>query len=83
MKKIYTGNSGYSDVFEGDDGTYYLLILCGGIAWGHVGIVMNEEEKSAFARDPKSIDLVARSMCNDFAPFRGREIPEAIRSSLI
>ena len=83
MKKICNGNQGYCDVFEDQYGALYLVNLCGGIASGHVGIVMNVEERAPFANEPTAIDAVAQRMCRDFKPFEGREIPEAIRSSLV
>jgi hypothetical protein len=51
MKKVHTGKSGYLDVFE-DDGAMYLVGLCARIAWTHVGMVMNSEERLAFLTDP-------------------------------
>jgi hypothetical protein len=83
LRKVYTGNEGYAHVFESEEGTLYLVNLCGGIVWAQIGIVMNAEEKTAFIREPSSIDTIAQRMCRDFKPFEGREIPEAIRSSLV
>jgi hypothetical protein len=82
MKKVHTGNSGYLDVFEDDDGEMYLVVLCAGIAWTHVGIVMNSEERLAFLTDPSSVDELARRMCFDFTPFRNRAVPENLRPLL-
>lgn len=79
MKLLYTGNQGYADVFEGDDGTLYLVVLCGGIAWRTVGIVLNEQERIAFINDARSVDDVAQRMCRDFSPFEDRDIPEDMR----
>jgi hypothetical protein len=83
MRKIYTGNDGYCDVFEDEAGTLYLVNLCGGLVWGRVGIVMNADERDTFRRVPSSIDALAQRMCRDFKPFEGREIPEPLRAGLV
>ena len=83
MRKIHIGDGGYASVFEDDDGTLYLGSICGGIAWGRFGIVMNAEESLALRNDPSTIDAIARRMCRDPKPFEGREIPEALRSTLV
>jgi hypothetical protein len=82
MKKVYNGGEGYVDVYEGDDGTMYLVSLCGGIVWRQVGIVMTPEERAAFLADPTSVDAIARSMCYDFEPFQDRAVPEDLRSQM-
>lgn len=83
MNKLYTSQDGYVDVFQDDAGTMYLVVLCGGIAWTHLGIVMNEQERADFAADPTSVNAVARRMCYDFDPFKDRQVPEPLRSQML
>ena len=76
MKKIYAETRPFiCDVFEGDDGQIYLVALCAGIAWGRVGIVMNPAEVAEFRARPAFAPELARKLCKDFDPYKGRAIP--------
>ena len=79
MKKLFTGNEGYCDVFEDDKGTLYLVAACSGIAWWRARIVMSDEEATAFRLDPTSVESIENQMYRDIGPFESRDIPEALR----
>lgn len=83
IKCIFTSNDRMSEVYEDDAGKLYLVALCAGIAWMHVGIVLDDVETAEFrGGDTKSIDALARQMCFDFASFKSRTIPDAIRQQI-
>ena len=83
MKKLYMSPSGYIDVFQDDAGTMYLVALCAGLAWHHLGIIMNDQERADFLADPSSVEAVAKRMCFSFKPFEDREVPEHLRSQML
>jgi hypothetical protein len=84
MTIVYSGTAFYCDVvFDDVSCSYYLLALCGGIAWGHVGIKMNEQEIQAFQQAPSSVEAVARAMCRDFSQFADRSVPEDVQHSIL
>jgi hypothetical protein len=84
MKKLYSETDPFiCDVFEGDDGQMYLVALCGGIAWGRVGVVMTAEEVVEFRTRPAFAPELARKLCKDFAPYKDRAIPEDVEKLII
>lgn len=83
MRKLLSAVEGtIFDVYEDDSAQLYLVVLCQGIAWARIGVVLTEDECSQFRASPHALDALARSVCYDFSPFQKRAVPDSIRRQI-
>lgn len=83
ISRIYSGQSGFCDVYQDDQGRVYLVALCAGIAWTQVGIVMTDDEVREFTKHAAFADALALKLCKDFEPYKGRAIPADVRDTIL
>jgi hypothetical protein len=84
VTKVFSSRNPFCEVVrDSETREYYLIALCAGIAWAHVGIKMSEKEVADFRADARSVEGIAKMMCYDFTPFRARAISEAERDHLL
>ena len=84
MRNRYSSTEGtIFDVYEDEAARLYLVVLCQGIAWTRIGVILTPDEVELFRVSAGSLAGLARDLCRDFASYKNREIPEAIRRQIM
>jgi hypothetical protein len=82
LTKIFSGKRAMCEVFEGDDGRFYLSVVCPALAWYNSGAVLTPEEVAELRTRPESIEELAISICKDPSIIADRALPQDVYDAI-
>ena len=82
LTKIFSGARAMCEVFEGDDGRFYLSVVCPALAWYNSGAILTPEEIAEFRSRPESVEDLAISICKDPSSIKQRALPPEIYATI-
>jgi hypothetical protein len=83
VKSIHFREQSLSQMFEDEEGRFYLVAFCPRVMWYRIGIVMTPEEVAEFRSRPEILDELSYRLGRNFAEFEDRKVPDEVRDIIL